>query len=141
MRLLLAMALTLAAPAAAQTSGAILLKPAQVFDGVDPHPHAGWQVLVEGDKIAAVGLNLAAPAGAKVIDLPGETLTPGLIEGHSHIFLHPYNETKWDDQVLHEPLALRTARAVVPVRKTLMAGFSTERDRGTEGAGYAEVGI
>jgi imidazolonepropionase-like amidohydrolase len=141
MRLLLAMALTLAAPAAAQTSGAILLKPAQVFDGVDPHPHAGWQVLVEGDKIAAVGLNLAAPAGAKVIDLPGETLTPGLIEGHSHIFLHPYNETKWDDQVLHEPLALRTARAVVHVRKTLMAGFTTERDLGTEGAGYADVGI
>lgn len=142
MRLLLAMAVALTAPAAAtQTSGAILLKPAQVFDGVDPHPHAGWQVLVEGDKIAAVGLNLAAPAGAKVIDLPGETLTPGLIEGHSHIFLHPYNETKWDDQVLHEPLALRTARAVVHVRKTLMAGFTTERDLGTEGAGYADVGI
>jgi imidazolonepropionase-like amidohydrolase len=140
MRLLLAMAVALSAPAAAQT-GAVLLKPAQVFDGVSPQPHAGWQVLVEGDKIAAVGPNLAAPAGAKVIDLPGETLTPGLIEGHSHIFLHPYNETKWDDQVLHEALALRTARAVVHVRKTLMAGFTTERDLGTEGAGYADVGI
>jgi imidazolonepropionase-like amidohydrolase len=119
----------------------LLLRPAQVFDGVDPRPHVGWQVLVEGDKIAAVGPNLAAPAGAKIIDLPGETLTPGLIEGHSHIFLHPYNETKWDDQVLHEPLALRTARAVVHVRKTLEAGFTTERDLGTEGAGYADVGI
>jgi imidazolonepropionase-like amidohydrolase len=143
MRLLLAMAAmiaTVAAPAAAQT-GATLLRPAQVFDGVNPQPHAGWQVLVEGDQIAAVGPNLTAPAGAKVIDLPGETLTPGLIEGHSHIFLHPYNETKWDDQVLHEPLALRTARAVVHVRKTLMAGFTTERDLGTEGAGYADVGI
>ncbi|HXS49068.1 MAG TPA: amidohydrolase family protein, partial [Sphingomicrobium sp.] len=95
----------------------------------------------DGDHIAAVGPNLAVPAGAKVIELPGETLTPGLIEGHSHIFLHPYNETKWDDQVLHEPLALRTARAVVHVRKTLMAGFTTERDLGTEGAGYADVGI
>ena len=144
MRLLLAMAAMIAttsAPTAAQPAAPILLKPAQVFDGVDPHPHSGWQVLVEGDKIAAVGPNLSAPAGAQVIDLPGETLTPGLIEGHSHIFLHPYNETKWDDQVLHEPLALRTARAVVHVRKTLMAGFTTERDLGTEGAGYADVGI
>ena len=141
MRLLIAMALALAAPAAAQTGGPILLRPAQVFDGVDPHPHAGWQVLVEGDKIAAVGPNLTAPAGARVIDLPGETLSPGLIEGHSHLFLHPYNEAKWDDQVLHEPLALRTARAVVHAEKTLMAGFTTERDLGTEGAGYADVGL
>ena len=133
-----ALAALIAAPALAQPT---LLRPAQVFDGIDPHPHPGWQVLVEGDKIAAVGPNLAAPAGTRVIDLPGETLTPGLIEGHSHIFLHPYNEAKWDDQVLHEPLALRTARAVVHVRKTLMAGFTTERDLGTEGAGYADVGI
>jgi len=142
MRLFIAMAAAIASLAtAAAAAEPVLLRPAQVFDGVDPHPHAGWQVLVEGDKIAAVGPNLTAPAGAKVIDLPGETLTPGLIEGHSHIFLHPYNETKWDDQVLHEPLALRTARAVVHVRKTLMAGFTTERDLGTEGAGYADVGI
>jgi len=141
MRLLIAMAATLASLATSAAAEPILLRPAQVFDGVDPHPHAGWQVLVDGDRIAAVGPNLAAPAGAKVIDLPGETLTPGLIEGHSHIFLHPYNETKWDDQVLHEPLALRTARAVVHVRKTLEAGFTTERDLGTEGAGYADVGI
>jgi imidazolonepropionase-like amidohydrolase len=132
------LATLIALPATAEP---ILLKPAQVFDGVDPHPHPGWQVLVEGDKIAAVGPNLTAPAGAAVIDLPGETLTPGLIEGHSHIFLHPYNEAKWDDQVLHEALALRMARAVVHVRKTLMAGFTTERDLGTEGAGYADVGI
>jgi imidazolonepropionase-like amidohydrolase len=144
MRLLFAMAAMIAttsASAAALPPSPILIKPAQVFDGVNPQPHSGWQVLVEGDKIAAVGPNLSAPAGAKVIDLPGETLTPGLIEGHSHIFLHPYNETKWDDQVLHEALALRTARAVVHVRKTLMAGFTTERDLGTEGAGYADVGI
>jgi imidazolonepropionase-like amidohydrolase len=132
------LALLSATPALAD---AYLLKPAQVFDGVNPQPHPGWQVLVEGDKIAAVGPNLSAPAGAKVINLPGETLTPGLIEGHSHIFLHPYDEAKWDDQVLHEPLALRTARAVVHVRKTLEAGFTTERDLGTEGAGYADVGI
>jgi len=141
MRLFIAMAAaiaSLAAPAAADT---YLLRPARVFDGVNPQPHAGWSVLVEGDKIAAVGPNLTAPAGAKVVDLPGETLTPGLIEGHSHLFLHPYNETKWDDQVLHEALALRTARAVVHAEKTLMAGFTTERDLGTEGAGYADVGL
>jgi len=112
-----------------------------VFDGIDPHPHAGWSVLVDGDRIAAVGPNLTAPPGAKVIDLPSETLIPGMIEGHSHLFLHPYNETLWDDQVLHEPLALRTARAVVHAEKTLDAGFTTERDLGTEGAGYADVGL
>jgi imidazolonepropionase-like amidohydrolase len=135
------MAATIASLATPAAADSYLLKPARVFDGVNPQPHAGWEVLVEGDKIAAAGPNLSAPAGTKTIDLPGETLTPGLIEGHSHIFLHPYNETKWDDQVLHEPLALRTARAVVHVRKTLMAGFTTERDLGTEGAGYADVGI
>ena len=141
MRLFLALAAAVASLATAAIAEPILLRPAQVFDGVDPHPHAGWSVLVDGDKIAAVGPSLAAPAGAKVIDLPGTTLIPGMIEGHSHLFLHPYNETKWDDQVLHEPLALRTARAVVNAEKTLMAGFTTERDLGTEGAGYADVGL
>src|SRR5438045_8234896 len=121
--ILLLFALLLAAPAAAEP---LLLRPARVFDGTDPHPHEGWSVLVDGDRIAAAGPNLAAPAGARVIDLPGATLMPGLIEGHSHLFLHPYNETLWDDQVLHEPLALRTARAVVHAERTLMAGFTTE---------------
>ena len=129
-------ALLAAAPASAAT---YILKPAQVFDGTTVHP--GWSVLVEGSKIAAAGPGIAAPAGAQVIDLPGATLMPGMIEGHSHLFLHPYNETLWDDQVLHEPLALRTARAVVHAEKTLMAGFTTERDLGTEGAGFADVGI
>ncbi|HEX9367101.1 MAG TPA: amidohydrolase family protein, partial [Vicinamibacterales bacterium] len=104
-------------------------------------PHESWSVLVEGDRIAAVGPNLAAPAGARTIDLPGATLIPGMIEGHGHLFLHPYNETLWDDQVLHEPLALRTARAVVQAERTLDAGFTTERDLGTEGAGFADVGL
>ena len=114
----------------------ILLRSARVFDGVNRLPHEGWSVLIDGDRIAAVGPNLAAPAGARVIDLPGATLMPGMIEGHSHLFLHPYNETKWDDQVLHEPLALRTARAVVHAERTLMAGFTTERDLGTERPGH-----
>ena len=128
-----------AAPDAAKTL--LLLRPAQVFDGIDGKAHPGWQVLVEGNTISAVGPNLAVPVGAKIIDLPGETLLPGLIEGHGHMFLHPYNETRWDDQVLHEPLALRTARAVAQAKATLMAGFTSERDLGTEGAGYADVGL
>jgi imidazolonepropionase-like amidohydrolase len=138
LRALLSLGLLSAVPAVAES---ILLKPAAVFDGVDPHPHADWSVLVDGDRIAAVGPNVAAPAGAKVIDLPGQTLIPGMIEGHSHLFLHPYDETLWDDQVLHEPLALRTARAVVNAERTLDAGFTTERDLGTEGAGFADVGL
>ena len=137
-RILLALAALIATPASAEM---LLLRPAQVFDGIDPKPHQGWSVLVDGDKIVAAGPNLGMPAGARALDLPGTTLMPGLIEGHSHLFLHPYNETLWDDQVLHEPLALRTARAVVQAEKTLMAGFTTERDLGTEGAGYADVGL
>src|SRR4051794_19489315 len=136
--LLIILALFLAAPAAAEP---ILLRPARVFDGVNAAPHEGWAVLVDGDRIVAAGANLAAPPGARTIDLPGTTLMPGMIEGHSHLFLHPYNETLWDDQVLHEALALRTARAVVQAERTLMAGFTTERDLGTEGAGFADVGL
>ena len=117
----------------------LLLVPDRVFDGAAMHP--GWQVLVTGDRIAAAGPRVDVPAGARRVELPSTTLLPGLIEGHSHLFLHPYNETPWDDQVLHEPLALRTARAVNHARLTLLAGFTTERDLGTEGAGYADVGL
>ncbi|MEI9912833.1 MAG: amidohydrolase family protein [Bacteroidota bacterium] len=66
---------------------------------------------------------------------------PGLIEGHSHLFLHPYNETAWDDQVLKESRAERTARAVNHAKATLMAGFTTVRDLGTEGALYDDAGL
>jgi imidazolonepropionase-like amidohydrolase len=126
---------------AAEPPRSILLKPARVFDGVDGKIHAGWYVLVEGDRIAAVGPNLTASSNAEIIELPNETLMPGMIEGHTHLFLHPYNETTWDDQVLHEHLALRTARAVVHAKATLLAGFTSARDLGTEGAGYADVGL
>ncbi len=120
---------------------ATVLRPAWVFDGTTLRQ--GWAVIVEGDRITAVGptVELASTAGARVIDLPRVTLLPGLIEGHSHLFLHPYDETPWDDQVLREPLALRTARAVVAAETTLRAGITTERDLGTEGAGFADVGL
>jgi len=130
------------APSVEPTTGtATLLRPAAVFDGIDGKMHVGWQVLVRGDRIVAVGPNLTVPAGAHIIDLAGDTLMPGMIEGHGHLFLHPYDEASWDDQVLHEPLALRTARAVANARTTLRAGFTSERDLGTEGAGYADVGL
>ena len=131
-------AVLLAAPAMAET---LLLRPARVFDGVNPVPHEKWSVLVEGDRIAAAGPAVTAPAAARVIELPAATLMPGMIEGHAHLFLHPYDEALWDDQVLHEPLALRTARAIAHAQKTLEAGFTTERDLGTEGAGFADVGL
>lgn len=118
-----------------------VLEPARVFDGINPTPHEGWRVLVHGELIEAVGPDVAPPAGATVLELKGQTLMPGLIEGHSHLFLHPYDETPWDDQVLHESLALRTARATVAAKATLLAGFTTVRDLGTEGAGYADVGL
>ena len=100
-------------------------------------------MLVRGERIAAIGpaADMGTPKGATVIDLPGTTLMPGMIELHSHLFLHPYNEAPWNDQVLRESLALRTARAVNHARNTLMAGFTTVRDLGTEGAGYADVGL
>jgi imidazolonepropionase-like amidohydrolase len=126
----------------ARTDGpVVLLLPARVFDGTVMR--TGWSVLVRGDRILAAGpvLEGTIPADARRIELPGATLLPGLIEGHSHLLLHPYDETSWDDQVLHESLALRVARGVTHARKTLEAGFTTIRDLGTEGAGEADVGL
>ena len=120
---------------------ATLLRPAAVFDGQDRH--LGWAVLIENDRITAVGpaAQLTLPVGVRTLDLPGLTLLPGLIEGHSHLLLHPYNETVWNDQVLLESQALRVARATVHAQRTLLAGFTTARDLGTEGAGFADVGL
>jgi len=113
-----------------------ILKPARVFDGESMHE--GWAVRVRGDRIEAAGPNVNA-AGGTVIEMPGTTLMPGMVEGHSHVLLHPYNETTWNDQVAHESLGVRIARATNHLRSTLMAGFTTIRDLGTEGAGYADV--
>src|SRR5262245_28855097 len=121
----------------------ILLKPARMFDGIDVKLHGGWVVLVRGNKIDAAGpaADVQVPDDARVIDLPNATLLPGLIDAHTHLLLHPYNEAAWEDQVLKEPQALRVCRATNHAKSTLLAGFTTIRDLGTEGAGYADVGI
>jgi imidazolonepropionase-like amidohydrolase len=131
-------------PAGVQNAAAAtLLRPARVFDPEDGKTHEGWVVLVKGDRIAAVGpkAQVAFPGGTKTIELPGMTLLPGLMDIHSHIFLHPYNERLWNDQVLKEPLAYRTIEAVIHCERTLMAGFTLLRDLGTEGAGYADISV
>jgi len=114
-----------------------------VWDGESDAAREGLVVLVVGDQVQAVGpaSSIQVPAGARIVDLPGLTLTPGLIEAHSHVLLHPYNEATWDDQVLKESTALRVARASNHVRATLLSGFTLIRDLGTEGAGYADVGV
>ncbi len=125
----------------AQTGAVVLLQPARVYDGTAVQE--GWSVLVRGRAIVAAGplASLTVPPGAERVPLPGLTLLPGLIEGHAHLLLHPYNETTWNDQVLRESVAYRVARATVSARDTLMAGITTVRDLGTEGAGYADIGL
>lgn len=115
-----------------------LLKADRVFDGFESH--ADWVVAVKGNKITYVGANYKGKAN-ETITLKGKTLLPGLIEGHSHILLHPYNEVSWNDQVLRESVAERSARAVNHLRASLMAGITTMRDLGSEGAGYADIGL
>jgi len=119
----------------------VLLRPDRVFDATSESVHAGWVVLVDGDSIVAVGpaASVHAPRGTETIALTGLTLLPGLVDAHSHVFLHPYNETLWDDQVLKEPTGYRVVEAVLHARNTLMQGFTTLRDLGTEGAGFADV--
>lgn len=137
----LAAVLAVGSAARAQAPTAIVLRPDRVFDG--ERSHEGWAVRVRGDTIDAVGPadRVDVPDGARVIELPEATLLPGLIEGHSHLLLYPYDETPWEDQVLREPRAARVARATVHARETLEAGITTVRDLGSEGAGYADVGL
>lgn len=139
----LACARSHAAEPSAAVVADILLLPDRVWTGDGDAAHAGWAVLVRDGAIAAVGpaAGIEAPAGTRRIALPGTTLTPGLIDLHSHLFLHPYDETSWTDQVLKEPVPYRTLEAARHARDTLMAGFTTLRDLGTEGAGYADVSV
>ncbi|MGI9205756.1 MAG: amidohydrolase family protein [Woeseiaceae bacterium] len=119
----------------------ILLSPDRVFDG--ERMHENWVLVLHGDRISYAGPEDSVDQGgvSQTLNLPGSTVLPGLIEGHSHILLHPYNETTWNDQVLKESEAERVARAVNHVRDSLLAGITTMRDLGSEGAGYADVGI
>jgi len=136
----LAPLLLLSVTCRSQTDSFFLLKPLRVFDGETMHTK--WVVLVKGDRIEAAGeMDFPLPANTRVIEMAGATLLPGLIEGHSHLFLHPYNEVSWSDQVLKESRAERTARAVMHAEATLMAGFTTMRDLGTEGALYDDAGL
>ena len=124
-----------------KSATAYLLKPARIFDGESLRE--GLSILVRGEKIESIGnlTQLALTPDVKVIELPNLTLMPGLIEIHSHVLLHPYSETPWNDQVAKESLGLRVARATNHLRNTLLAGFTTVRDLGTEGAEYTDVGL
>ncbi len=123
-----------------QTDSLYLLKPDRVFDG--EMMHTNWVVLIKGNKIAEAGaITFKLPANTRIVEMKGTTLLPGLIEGHSHLFLHPYNETSWNDQLLTESRAERTARAVTHAEATLLAGYTTVRDLGTEGAMYDDAGL
>jgi imidazolonepropionase-like amidohydrolase len=121
----------------------IVLKPARVWDGISLEAHDAWIVVVRGNLIEAAGPpgQINIPGQARVIELSNTTLLPGLIDAHTHVLLHPYDEAVWDDQVLKEALALRVCRAVNHLRSTLLSGFTSIRDLGTEGAGYADVGL
>ncbi|MDG2522195.1 amidohydrolase family protein [Caulobacter segnis] len=127
---------------AVQASAATyVLEPDAVWTAGQSTPSKGWSVTVDGTKIVRVGPRAAAPAGAEVIALPGATLIPGLIELHSHLLLHPYNETTWDDQVLKESPYYRTLRGGRDAARTLQSGFTTLRDLGSEGAADADVAL
>jgi imidazolonepropionase-like amidohydrolase len=120
-----------------------LIRPERVFDAATGQVRSGWAVLVAGERIQSVGPveDVQAPRGARAVDLPGATLLPGLIDAHSHLFLHPYDETLWDDQVLKEARAYRTLMAGVNAERTLMSGFTLLRDLGSEGAGWADLAV
>src|SRR5262245_4844555 len=129
-----------AGAAGAQT---LVLRPARVWTGSAEAAHADWAVVVVDGRIAAVGpsASITTPEGAREIALPGVTLTPGLIDLHTHLLLRAYAIESWDDQVLHDSEATRVIRAVAGARDTLMAGFTTVRDLGSEGAGFADVAL
>ncbi|MFQ5491922.1 MAG: amidohydrolase family protein [Phycisphaerae bacterium] len=123
----------------------LLLTGARLLDVTTGQLGQGQDVFITAGRIGIVGRNVAAttklPAETVTLDLSELVLMPGLIDLHTHLLLHPYDEAAWNDQVLKESLGLRTIRAVGAARATLQAGFTTIRDLGTEGAGYADVAL
>jgi imidazolonepropionase-like amidohydrolase len=119
----------------------IVLQADRVFDGEEMH--TDWTVKVIDNRIVEVGptSSIKYSSDATILKFDKCTIMPGMIEGHGHLFLRPYNEMDWNDQVLKESDVLRTVRATTHAFKTLKAGFTTFRDLGTEGAGYADVGL
>lgn len=122
---------------------ALVLTNARVLDSAGEHWLEDRAVLIEKGRIVSVAsvAQTNTPAGARTIDLSGLYVLPGLMDLHTHLLLHPYNEAPWNDQVLKESLELRTIRAVAAGRATLEAGFTTIRDLGTEGAANADVAL
>ena len=119
----------------------LLLKNVRVLDVESGEISEESDVRISGGEILEIGTSLSSKEDEESIDLSGKFILPGLMDLHSHLLLHPYNEASWNDQVLKESLGLRTIRGTVHARKTLEAGFTTIRELGTEGAGFADVAI
>ena len=122
----------------APASHAIVLHAARLLDVKNGRLVTPGEVLVEGERIVEVGPSVKHPAGADIIDLGDRTLLPGLIDAHVHLFLHPGAE---DLQTVQESIPQRTIIALLAARDDLMAGFTAERDMGTEGAGSADTAV
>ncbi|ABF41378.1 amidohydrolase [Candidatus Koribacter versatilis Ellin345] len=137
-RLSIAAVLLFASFSIAQTDHPIVLHAARLLDVKSGKLIKPGEVLVEGDRIAEVGTSVARPKGVEVIDLGDRTLVPGLIDAHIHLFLHPGAE---DLQTVQESVPQRTITATVAAREDLMAGFTAERDMGSEGAGSADSAV
>ena len=116
----------------------IVLHAARLLDVKNGRVVKPGEVLVQGEKIVEAGSAVKHPAGAEVIDLGDRTLLPGLIDAHVHLFLHPGAE---DLQTVQESVPQRTIQALLAARDDLMAGFTAERDMGTEGAGSADTAV
>ena len=135
---LLLLPLLAAAQAPAASPHPIVLHAARMLDIKAGRIVSPAEILVEGDRIAEVGSTVKHPDGAEVIDLGDRTLLPGLIDAHIHLFLHPGAE---DLQTVQESVPERTITATLAAREDLMAGFTAERDMGTEGAGSADTAV
>jgi len=125
-------------PQSSDSSHAIVLHAVRLLDIGTGKVLSPGEVLISGERIVEVGATVKRPSGAKVLDLGDRTLLPGLIDAHVHLFLHPGAE---DLQTVQESVPQRTIMATLAARDDLIAGFTTERDLGTEGAGSADTAV